>query len=157
MNRTTRRYALAFGLCLFLPGPQAQAQHAGEHIMLDPPELIWNDLPSLPGVKISVIEGPLNQAVPIMFRLKFPPNFKVPPHWHPGVEHITIISGTLHMGLDSVFDASKTRALKQGSISIMQPGTHHYVRTDEETIGQVHSIGPWSVNYVNPADDPAKK
>jgi len=89
MNRTTTRYALAFGLCLFLPGPQAQAQHAGEHIMLDPPELIWNDLPSLPGVKISVIEGPLNRAIPIMFRLKFPPNFKVPPHWHPGVEHIT--------------------------------------------------------------------
>ena len=157
MNRTTTGYALAFGLCLFLPGPHAHAQHAGEHIMLDPSELIWNDLPSLPGVKISVIEGPLNQAVPIMFRLKFPPNFKVPPHWHPGVEHITIISGTLHMGIGSNFDRSKTRALTAGSVSIMQPGTHHYVWTNEETIGQVHSIGPWSVNYVNPADDPAKK
>jgi hypothetical protein len=39
----------------------------------------------------------------------------------------------------------------------MQPGTHHFVWTNEETIGQVHSIGPWSVNYVNPADDPVKK
>src|SRR5207248_2750343 len=41
-------------------------------------------LPSLPGVKIAVIEGPLDKAVPIMFRLKFPPNYKVGPHWHPG-------------------------------------------------------------------------
>jgi hypothetical protein len=61
------------------------------------------------------------------------------------------------MGLGSVFDAAKTRPLTPGSVSIMQPGTHHYVWTNEETIGQVHSIGPWSVNYVKPTDDPAKK
>ena len=92
----------AFGLVLFAAGSllsmQAAAQHA-DHIMLDPSELVWKDLPSLPGVKIAVIEGPLDQAVPIMFRLKFPPNFKVMPHWHPGIEHITIISGTLNMGI----------------------------------------------------------
>src|SRR6266516_3812518 len=99
--------ALVFGLWTLL-GPPALAQHAGEHIMLDPSELAWKDLPSLPGVKIAVI------AVPIMFRLKFPANFKVPPHWHPGIEHITIISGTLHMGIGGTFDASKSRALTPG-------------------------------------------
>lgn len=163
MKLTSATFALACGLgALFTP--YALAQHsaghlekAGEHIMLLPSELTWTDLPSLPGVKIAVIEGPLDRAVPIMFRLKFPANFKVMPHWHPGVEHITIISGTLHMGIGSVFDQSKTRALTPGSVSIMQPETHHFVWTNEETIGQVHSIGPWSVNYVNPADDPAKK
>jgi hypothetical protein len=56
--------------------------------MLAPSELTWADLPSLPGVKIAVIEGPLNEAVPIMFRLKFPANYKVAPHWHPGIEHV---------------------------------------------------------------------
>ena len=137
-------------------GLRAAAQHA-EHVMLDPSELVWKELPSLPGVKIAVVEGPLDQPVPITVRLKFPPNFKVMPHWHPGIEHITIISGVLNMGLGSVFDPSKTRALGPGSLSIMQPKTQHYVWTSEETIGQVHSIGPWSVNYVNPADDPVKK
>jgi hypothetical protein len=39
----------------------------------------------------------------------------------------------------------------------MPPQTPHFVWTSEETIGQVHSIGPWSVTYVNPADDPTKK
>jgi quercetin dioxygenase-like cupin family protein len=157
MKLPTIYLGLALGSCLLLAGPVAHAQHAGEHIMLDPSELSWKDLPSLPGVKIAVIEGPLDQAVPITFRLKFPPNFQVPPHWHPGIEHITVISGTLYMGIGDMFDRSKTRALKQGAISIMQPGTRHFVWTDEETICQVHSIGPWSVNYVNPADDPAKK
>jgi hypothetical protein len=156
MKLMATSFALACGLCGLI-GPQAGGQHLGGHIMLAPSELTWTDLPSVPGVKIAVIEGPLNQAVPIMFRLKFPANFDIPPHWHPGIEHITIISGTLHMGVGSVFDKSKARPLTTGSVSIMQPGTHHYVWTAEETIGQVHSIGPWSVNYVNPADDPAKK
>jgi hypothetical protein len=156
MKHLSTSFVLAWVLCTFLGAP-SMAQHAGEHVMLDPLELTWNDLPALPGVKIAVIEGALNQPVPIMFRLKFPANFKVPPHWHPGIEHITILSGTLHMGIGSAFDASKTRALKAASVSIMQPGTHHYVWTSEETIAQVHSIGPWSVNYINPADDPAKK
>jgi quercetin dioxygenase-like cupin family protein len=137
--------------------PKGFAQHAATHLMMAPAELTWNDLPSLPGVKISVIEGPLTQAVPIMFRLKFPANYQVPPHSHPGIEHITIISGTLNMGMGDVFDKTKTRALTPGSVAIMPPGTHHFVWTSEETVGQVHSTGPWGVTYVNPADDPSKK
>jgi hypothetical protein len=72
MKLTSTCFALACGLCTLL-SPQALAQHSGEHIMLAPSELTWTDLPSLPGVKIAIIEGQLNQAVPIMFRLKFPP------------------------------------------------------------------------------------
>jgi quercetin dioxygenase-like cupin family protein len=132
------------------------AQHSDSHMMKSPEELSWSDLPLLPGVKIAVIEGPLSQAVPIMFRLKFPANYQVPPHSHPGIEHITIISGTLNMGMGDVFDKTKTRALTPGSVAIMPPGTHHFVWTSEETVGQVHSTGPWSVTYVNPADDPSK-
>jgi len=132
-------------------------QHAGTHTMMAPTELNWADLPALPGVKIAVIEGPLTEAVPIMFRLKFPANYKVPPHWHPGIEHVTVISGTLNMGIGDEFDTAKTRALSPGSVAIMSPRTHHFVSTNAETIGQVHSIGPWSVTYVNPADDPKNK
>jgi quercetin dioxygenase-like cupin family protein len=137
--------------------PQGYAQHTGAHVMIAPSELTWTDLPALPGVKIAVIEGSLTEAVPIMFRLKFPANYKVPPHWHPGIEHITIISGTLNMGMGDKFDASKSRALTTGSVAIMPPRTNHFVWNTEETIGQVHSIGPWSVTYVNPVDDPKNK
>jgi quercetin dioxygenase-like cupin family protein len=131
------------------------SQH--HHVVLTPDQLKWNDLPALPGVKIAVIQGPLTEAVPIMFRLKFPANYKVPPHRHPGIEHITIISGTLNLGMGESFDKSKTDALMAGSVAIMPPGTAHFVWTSEETIGQVHSIGPWGVTYVNPAEDPRKQ
>jgi hypothetical protein len=42
-------------LACMLVGPQVSAQHSEGHIMLDPSELVWKDLPSLPGVKIAVI------------------------------------------------------------------------------------------------------
>src|SRR6266516_2325396 len=35
--------------------------------------------------------------------------------------------------------------------------TTHFVVFNEETVIQVHGVGPWAINYVNPADDPRKK
>ena len=147
---------LACGLCVSL-GPQTFALHAGEHIMLDPSELTWKDLPSLPGVKIAIIEGALDQQGPIMFRLKFPTDFKVPPHWHPGDEHLTIVSGTFAVGMGDVYDPKKLKALPPGSYALLPREMHHFALSKTATIVQVHGMGPFVVNYVNPADDPSKK
>jgi hypothetical protein len=61
------------------------------------------------------------------------------------------------MGTGDKLDMKKTTALTPGSISIMQAKTNHFVWTREEAVAQVHGVGPWVVNYVNPADDPRKK
>jgi hypothetical protein len=29
--------------------------------------------------------------------------------------------------------------------------------TKEETVIQLHGVGPWGLTYLNPADDPRKK
>ncbi len=136
--------------------PMAAAQTA-PHLMTTPDALKWSDVPSLPGAKIAIIEGPLNEAVPFTFRLKLPANYQIPAHWHPAIEHVTVLSGTLNMGMGDKLDKSKTTPLKVGSVAIMQPKTNHFVWTKDETVVQLHGVGPWSVNYVNPADDPAKK
>ena len=121
-------------------------------------ELKWVDIPSLPpGAKLAVIEGPLNQAVPVTFRVKFPANYQLPAHWHPAIEHVTVISGTFNMGMGDQLDRAKTKALTAGGVAIMQPKTNHFAWTKEETIVQVHGMGPWGVTYVNPADDPRKQ
>lgn len=139
-------------------GVPASWAESGHHVMVSPAELKWADVPSVPpGVKIAVIEGPLNEAVPITFRLKFPADYKLPAHWHPGIEHVTVISGTFNMGTGDKLDAAKTNPLSAGSVAIMAPKTHHFAWTREETIVQVHGVGPWGINYVNPADDPRKK
>lgn len=141
--------------CTAVPVSRAQPGH---HTMVSPGELKWADIASVPpGAKVAVLEGPLNEAVPITFRLKFPANYRLPAHWHPGLEHVTVISGTFHMGTGDTLDQSKTMPLAAGSFAIMQPTTRHFAWTREETVVQVHSVGPWAINYVNPADDPRKK
>jgi quercetin dioxygenase-like cupin family protein len=146
--------ALAF-CCLAAFAAFAQS---GGHVMAKPDELKWTDVPSLPaGAKLAVIEGPLNEAVPFTFRLRFPANYQIPAHWHPAVERVTVLSGTFNIGMGDKLDAKKTTALGPGSIVIMQPGTRHFAWTKEETLVQLNGTGPWAINYVNPADDPRKK
>src|SRR5688572_14616731 len=131
----------------------ATAVHGHGHIMVTPDELKWADVPSLPpGARIAVIEGPINEAGPITFRLKFPANYQIPAHSHPGIEHVTVISGTFNMGTGDKLDPKKTKALSPGSVAIMQPKTNHFAWTKTETIVQLHGTGPWGVTYVNPAD-----
>jgi hypothetical protein len=146
--------ALALG-CLgaSLGWPQTSA-----HIMVTPNDLKWADVPSLPpGAKIAVIEGPMSEAVPFTVRIKLPADYKLPAHWHPAVERVTVLSGTFNIGMGDKFDPQKTTALGPGSVIIMQPQTNHFAWTKEETVVQLNGTGPWGITYVNPADDPRKK
>ena len=136
----------------------APVMGAEDHVMVAPNDLTWADIPSLPpGAKVAVIEGPMDQATPFTFRLKLPADYKIPAHWHPAIEHVTVISGTFNMGIGDKLDATKTKALTAGSVAIMQPKTNHFGWTKEETVVQVHGVGPWGIIYVDPADDPRKK
>ena len=152
---------LTLALALAALGPTAawaeDPAHA-DHIMLLPADLKWEDAGAIPpGAKFALIEGPLNEAVPFTFRVKFPANYKIPAHWHPNIEHVTVLSGTYNFGTGDKFDKEKTKALPPGSTVINQPKTNHFAWTGEETEIQVHGVGPWSINYVNPVDDPRKK
>ena len=146
--------AVALGGAVSAP---AWSQMTEGHAMVKPPELKWTDTPLVKGAKVAVIEGPLDQAVPFTFRFKLPANAKIPAHWHTSIEHVTVLSGTFNVGMGDKLDQKKTKPLPVGSVAIMQPKTAHFAWTDKETILQVHGVGPWTVNFVNPADDPRKK
>jgi len=91
-----------------------------------------------------------------LFLLQLPDGFSIPPHWHPAVEHVTVISGTFNLGMGEKFDKSGGRALSAGAFAFMPPGMRHVAWTTGETVIQLHGTGPWKINYVNPADDPLK-
>jgi len=155
--RATLRAAscLVVGACLSA-GP-VWAQH-GSHMIVAPDDLKWNDVASLPpGAKIAVLEGKMNEAGPITARLRFPANYRVPAHFHAAVERVTVLSGTMNFGMGDKLDAKKTTAVGPGGFLIMPPNQSHFVWTKEEAIAQINVIGPWSVTYVDPADDPRKK
>ena len=128
------------------------------HVMITPSELKWADVPSLPpGAKIAMIEGPMNEAMPFTARIKLPANYRIPAHWHPAIEHVTVISGTFNMGTGDKLDMAASTPLGAGSVAIMAPKTTHFAWTKDETVVQIHGVGPWGITYVNPADDPRKK
>ena len=137
----------------------AQSVYSGGHAhMLTPEQLVWSDAPSVgKGAKIAVIEGPLNQAVPFLFRLKLPANTKVAPHTHPTYERVTVLSGVFYFAHGENYDENKVRALPAGSVAIMPPGTPMFGYTKEDTVIQLNGTGPWGLQYLNPADDPRKK
>jgi hypothetical protein len=39
----------------------------------------------------------------------------------------------------------------------MQPKTSHYAKATKPTEIQVHGVGPWTLTYVDPKDDPRSK
>ena len=152
MIRTTQLLSLSL-LCV-LYGQQAAAQ---DHAIIKPSDLKWTDTPSITGAQIAVIEGKMSEAGPFTARLKFPKDSKISPHFHSTIEHVTVLSGTINMGVGDKLDTSKTMPLGTGSVGIMQAGTHHFAWMSEDTIIQLHGTGPWTVTYVDPADDPRKK
>jgi quercetin dioxygenase-like cupin family protein len=104
-----------------------------------------------------VLEGDPTKEGLFTMRLQFPDGFEVKPHWHPAVEHVTVLAGTLNLGMGDAFDKAKTRALDAGSFVYMPPEMHHFAWAKGRTIIQLHGMGPWQVNYLNPADDPRKR
>ena len=140
---------------------QSQQSAPADHGIFTPAAIQWKDGPAaLPsGAKLAVLEGDPAKEGPFTIRLTLPAGFKVPPHWHPNIEHTTVISGTLNLGMGDKFDKTKGNNLPAGSFSFVPPKTNHFIWTEEGCVLQVHSIGPWGIVYVNPADDPrqAKK
>jgi quercetin dioxygenase-like cupin family protein len=130
------------------------------HIMVSPEALTWGPCsPALPaGSQCATVEGdPAAPNVLFTFRAKLPGGYQIAPHFHPADEHITVISGAFHMGMGKTVDRAAGHAMKAGSFMVMPKGTAHYAWTEDETIVQVHAIGPWGITYVNPADDPRKR
>ncbi len=135
--------------------PKVTATDSG-HVMHSKKSMKWAAAPpSLPaGAQAAVIDGDPTKAGEFTMRLKFPANYKIPPHTHPVDEHITVIEGTFSMGLGEKFDAKTAHAMSAGDYARMTAGTKHFAMTKSPTVVQLHGNGPWGITYVNPADDP---
>ncbi len=113
---------------------------------------------SLPaGAQAAVLSGDPGKSGPFTIRLKMPDGYMVPPHSHPTVEHVTVISGTLLMAMGSKVDDAAFKGMTAGSYADLPARSDHYVRAKGETIVQVSAIGPFAITYANPKDDPRKK
>jgi hypothetical protein len=158
MTRTQPLAALLFTLTLSMSSG-AQPTHDHGHAVKSPSDMKWVDIPSLPpGAKLALLEGSLSEAAPFTVRLRLPANYRIPAHWHPGVERVTVLSGTFYMAAGETFDPAKGVAVATGGFTAMPAKMPHYAYTmGEATEIQLHSTGPWGITYINPAEDPRRK
>ena len=123
-----------------------------------PEVLTWKDNSAFPkGVQIATVVGdPTKAGDVVVLRIKFPPNFQMPPHTHPYSEVVTVISGAIGSSHGEKFE-KKGELLKPGSLWVYPAKHAHYAWTGgEELVLQVQFTGPGGIDYINPADDPRK-
>lgn len=129
-----------------------------QHVIVAERDMTWGDAPpGLPrGAKMAVIAGDPSKAAPFALRLQFPAGYRIPPHWHPTDENVTVITGTLALGMGEQFDAASTKDVPAGGYAVLPANMRHFVIARTAVTVQIAGIGPFAIIYVNPADDPSK-
>ena len=143
-------------ISLFAADPSAAPTPRIAPELCAPDALQWRPGPaSLPaGAQFAMLEGDPTKEGPFTMRIRVPDGFRIPPHMHPAWERVTVISGTFNLGVGEKFDATLTQPMVAGTFGFWPPGMKHFAWAKGETIIQLHGMGPWRIEYLNPADDP---
>jgi anti-sigma factor ChrR (cupin superfamily) len=114
-------------------------------------DLKWT--PIFKGCELAPVAGnPDAEGAPFVVRLRCADGAKIPPHWHPTDENVTVLKGTFLAGMGETFDETKMMTMNAGNFVLMPKEMRHYAMSKGETIVQVHGAGPFKVNWVNPSE-----
>jgi hypothetical protein len=144
---------------LFVMAPSAwAAQTAPKRTAKKTTALQWGPAPSVfpKGAKMAVVSGDPGKAGQFVVELAMPAGYKIPPHWHPTDEMVQVKKGTFLVGMGDTFDAKSTKPMKVGDQGTVAAQMHHFAQAKGATIVSVTAMGPFSMTYVNPADNPEK-
>jgi mannose-6-phosphate isomerase-like protein (cupin superfamily) len=147
-------------LLLLLCASAVAALHSSAQNTFTPDKIPYGPVPAFipAGAQLAVLEGdPTAATGDFTVRLKMPDGYRIPPHWHPHRENVTVISGNFKVGMGDIFDESKMMTFGTGSFAYLDPSMHHYAMANGEVVVQVHGMSPLQFNYINPNDDPSKK
>ena len=123
------------------------------HAIVTPDQLVWK--PLIPGVESAVVSGdPDKKGGIYVIRIRTKGEVKVPPHWHPNEEHITVLEGSFSMAHGDKYDASKLIELKPGAHSVVPATMRHFGLHKAGNVVEVYGEAPFVVNFVNPEEDP---
>ena len=159
--------SIFIGLCL-LPGcllasearqaPAKADKPMSTHVMVRAAETKWGDAPAaLPaGAQAVVLSGDPGKPGNFILRLKAPAGYRVPRHWHPSDENVTIIEGNVTLSMGNAADAHSVDFGPGDFVSLPAKMLHEASTRNGVTV-QIQSTGPFEIHYVNPADDPRKQ
>ncbi len=153
MNRAGSVCAALIGLAVI--ATVVHSQEKKESAM--PPKIMhFGDLkwtPILKGCDLATVGGdPSAEGTPFVVRLRCVDGAKIPAHWHPTDENVTVLKGTFLAGMGDTFDETKLTTMNVGNFVTMPKEMRHFAMSKGETIVQVHGAGPFKVNWVNPSE-----
>lgn len=125
------------------------------HVVTHAADTTWGPAPpALPsGAQAAVLAGDPGQPGVFTLRLKMPPGYRVPRHWHPTDEAVTLIEGDLTLSMGAA-DMAHDAALSPGDFVNLPAQMHHQASSKGGAVVQIQSTGPFVINYIDPKDDP---
>lgn len=149
--------ALSGGALAAEPGkPDAHAPMS--HAVIHAADTAWGAAPpSLPaGAQAAVLVGDPGKPGVFTIRLKMPPGYRIPRHWHPTNEAVTLITGDLTLSMGEA-GMAHDGVLAPGDFVDLPAHMHHQASSRGGAVVQVQSTGPFEINYIDPKDDPRKQ
>jgi len=155
MRKTVVRKYLAVFVAIAALAMAASSQEKKEsteaHKIVRFGDLKWT--PIIKGCDLAPVAGDMNtEATPFVLRIRCADGSKIPAHWHPTDENVTVLKGTFLVGMGESFDESKLQTMNVGNFVTVPKEMRHFAMTKGETIVQVHAMGPFKVNWVNPSE-----
>jgi quercetin dioxygenase-like cupin family protein len=142
--------AASAGSAVATYGQEATGKNPAHQIVRNG-DLKWT--PIIKGCEIAVVEGnPDAESQPFVIRFHCADGAKTPPHWHPTDENITVLKGVFLVGTGESFDESKFKSMGPGNFMLMPKEMRHFGKAKGDMVIQVHGIGPFKVNWVNPSE-----
>jgi quercetin dioxygenase-like cupin family protein len=145
-------FAAALGLAVVATGvySQEKKESADAHRIVHYGDLKWT--PIIKGCDMATVAGDPNAEGQFVIRFRCADGAKVPAHWHPTDEYLTVLKGAFLVGTGENYDESKLQTMNVGNFILMPKEMRHFATNKGETIVQIHGTGPFKVNWVNLAD-----
>jgi quercetin dioxygenase-like cupin family protein len=155
MKKKVSKSICAVALAMTVFGAASYSQEKKEsdsaHKIVRFADLKW--IPIMKGCELAAVSGDFNaDNAAFVLRIRCSDGIKVPAHWHPTDENLTVLKGTFLVAAGETFDESKLQTMNVGNFVMMPKEMRHFALCKGETIVQIHGTGPFKVNWVNPSE-----
>ena len=141
----------AVALCCSVGRAQEKKDAVGGHAVVHVADLKWS--PIMKGCELASLAGDMNaEGAPFVLRLRCAADTRIPAHWHPTDETVTVLQGVFQVGMGDKFDAGGLETMNVGDVDTIAKEKRHFAFSKTATLLQIHGVGPFKVNWVNPAD-----
>jgi hypothetical protein len=139
-------------MALFLTWDNAKAQdHSASHT-------VYPLTKFQPGQWVEKVSGDFTKpGEAFVFRIHQDAGYITLPHTHPIDENITVVKGSWWLGMGRRFNRSALEPMETGTFGIAPKNMAHFAWSKNDTILQIHGIGPFSAMVIEPVYELTEK